>query len=49
MKQLIEGSGVVDDRGLKRSKRNRYRFANPLMRAYVRLRALDEAQGKFAL
>jgi Cdc6-like AAA superfamily ATPase len=36
---------VLVDRGLRKSPRNLYRFANPLMRGYVRLRMLKEKQG----
>lgn len=46
MTRLIEDFGVLDDRGLRKSTRNRYRFKNPLMRAYVRLQALRERQGQ---
>lgn len=36
---------ILSDRGLPKSKRNLYRFTNPLMRAYVRLRARQEQGG----
>jgi len=39
---LKDQYGVLNDRGLPKSKRNLYRFTNPLMRAYVRLRARQE-------
>lgn len=47
MTRLIEDFRVLEDRGLRKSTRNKYRFKNPLMRAYVRLQeALNEAQGR---
>jgi hypothetical protein len=39
--------GILADSGKPKSPNNKYRFVNPLMRGYVRLRMLKEAQGKF--
>jgi hypothetical protein len=36
--------GILSDRGMPKSKNNLYRFENPLMRAYVRLRMHKERQ-----
>jgi Cdc6-like AAA superfamily ATPase len=38
--------GILSDRGMPKSKNNLYRFDNPLMRAYVRLRMHKEKQGQ---
>jgi hypothetical protein len=37
---------ILADRGLPKSKNNLYRFRNPLMRAYVRLRMQREQRGQ---
>jgi hypothetical protein len=37
---------ILTDSGKPKSPNNRYRFVNPLMRGYVRLRMLNEAQRK---
>jgi MoxR-like ATPase len=36
--------GILTDSGKPKSTNNKYRFVNPLMRGYVRLRMLNEAQ-----
>lgn len=36
--------GILSDRGMPKSKNNLYRFTNPLMRAYVRLKMHQERQ-----
>jgi hypothetical protein len=38
--------GILADTGKPKSPNNKYRFVNPLMRGYVRLRMLNEAQGE---
>lgn len=40
--ELVDKYGVLQSRGIKRSADRTYRFANPLMRAYVKLRAEQE-------
>ncbi len=40
---------ILADSGKPKSPSNKYRFTNPLMRGYVRLRMLNERQGSFAL
>jgi hypothetical protein len=37
---------VLADRGMRKSKRNLYRFRNPLMRGYVRLRMRRDGVGQ---
>jgi len=39
---------ILADRGRPKSKNNLYRFSNPLMRAYVRLRMHKEKQSEIA-
>lgn len=43
---LKEEHGILTDAGKAKSKNNKYRFVNPLMRGYVRLRMLKEQQGQ---
>ena len=49
LKPLKEDYGILIDKGLPRSKNNAWSFTNPLMRAYVNLRALQERQQQFDL
>jgi hypothetical protein len=49
MKPLKEDYGILVDKGIPRSKNNAWSFANPLMRAYVNLRALQERQQRLDL
>jgi ATPase family associated with various cellular activities (AAA) len=44
IKPLKEEYEILADRGMPKSKNNLYRFQNPLMRAYVRLRMRQEKQ-----
>jgi hypothetical protein len=46
MTDLKDEYQILADRGKTRSKNNLWRFANPLMRAYVRLRQHREEQGQ---
>jgi hypothetical protein len=46
--QLITKYEVVQSRGVPRSADRTYRFPNPLMRAFVRLKQQEESQGQFA-
>ena len=39
---LKDRYGILADKGLPKSKNNLYRFKNPLMRAYVRLRMIRD-------
>ena len=41
---LKDQYGILADKGLSKSKNNLYRFQNPLMRGYVRLRMLRESK-----
>ena len=43
---LVDEHGGLARTGKAKSKNNRYRFENPLMRGYVRLRMLREKQLK---
>jgi hypothetical protein len=45
MEPLKQDYSILVDKGLAHSSNNTYSFANPLMRAYVKLRALKERQG----
>jgi hypothetical protein len=49
MKPLKDEYGILVDKGKPRSANNTYSFKNPLMRAYIRLRALKEGQGVIAM
>jgi Cdc6-like AAA superfamily ATPase len=49
MKPLKEDYNILIDKNLPRSKNNAWSFANPLMRAYVNLRALQERQQQLDL
>ena len=40
---------ILTDSGKPKSPNNKYRFFNPLMRGYVRLRMLNEAQGDLGI
>lgn len=40
---------ILTDSNKPKSPNNRYRFVNPLMRGYVRLRMLNEAQGELTM
>jgi hypothetical protein len=44
IKPLKEDYEILADRDMPKSKNNLYRFRNPLMRAYVRLRMRREKQ-----
>jgi hypothetical protein len=44
MKPLRDDYGILVDKGKPKSKNNTWGFANPLMRAYVNLRALNDRQ-----
>jgi hypothetical protein len=46
IKPLKEVYGILSDKGLPKSKRNLYRFTNPLMRGYIRLRMRSDAPGR---
>ena len=46
---LKDRYGILADKGLPKSKNNLYRFKNPLMRAYVRLRMLRDNQDQLGL
>ena len=46
IKPLKDEYGILVDRGHPKSRRNAYRFRNPLMRAYVRLRMRKESLGR---
>jgi hypothetical protein len=46
---MKEDYAILADRGLPKSKRNLYRFKNPLMRGYVRLRMRREGKHQSAL
>ena len=41
--------GILEDSGKPKSPNNKYRFINPLMRGYVRLRMLNEAQAELGI
>jgi conflict system STAND superfamily ATPase len=41
--------GILTDSGKPKSPNNKYRFVNPLMRGYVRLRMLNEKQGELVI
>jgi hypothetical protein len=45
--ELITKYAIVQSRGIPRSSDRTYRFRNPLMRAYVRLKQQEESQGQF--
>jgi AAA domain len=47
--QLISKYAIVQSRGIPRSADRRYRFRNPLMRGYIRLKQQEEAQGQLPL
>ena len=49
IKPFKEEYAILEDRNLPKSKRNAYRFKNPLMRAYVRLRMRKEGTGQAAV
>lgn len=46
LEQLITKYEIVQSRGVPRSADRTYRFRNPLMRGYVRLKQVEEAQGQ---
>ncbi len=46
--ELITKYKIVQSRGVPRSADRTYRFRNPLMRAFVRLKQQEENQGQFA-
>jgi hypothetical protein len=42
LNELVDKYGILQSRGVPRSADRKYRFSNPLMRAYVRLKAEQE-------